>query len=67
MRRTQPTLAGFEDEGRGPQKCGQFLKAGKSKGTDIPLGSPEWNAALWNPDFGPIRPLSGFDAQNYKK
>lgn len=61
VRRTWPTIAGFEDGRRlWAREHGQPLVAGKDKETDSPLGLPGGIQACQHPDFGTVRPVSNF-------
>lgn len=51
VRRTQLTIVGFENEGRGPHagESGQPLEAGRARKSGSPLEPPERNAAQPTP------------------
>lgn len=55
-------IAGFENEGGGPQakECVQPLGAGKGKETDYSLEPPERSTTLCHLNFSPLRPMSDF-------
>lgn len=67
--RTQPTVTGFEDSGRGtPAKgCGELLEAGKFKKRKSPLWTPEGMQPFWFLDFSPLRPVSDSGLQKIIK
>lgn len=58
MKKSQATIAGFED-GRWmarSQGCRQLLAAGKGEEADCLLEPPEGRQFYWHLDFSPVRP-----------
>ena len=62
MRRTQTTVAGFEDRRGGPgaKECRWLLEAGKDEEAYPSLEPPERNIAVPHLDFSSVRPVLDF-------